>query len=105
MQLGEILTRPRQQELRFRPHTTVVVQKFSLVRWRCSSRRSFSTALRLSLILLPSSARTLPPKAREIREYFIPGFSNWKDHDSYQQLIQRLLGDLKSEKASPPESR
>jgi len=22
--------------------------------------------------------------AREIREYFIPDFSNWKDHDSYQ---------------------
>ena len=22
--------------------------------------------------------------AREIREYFIPDFSNWKDHDSYE---------------------
>ncbi|PWT99842.1 MAG: hypothetical protein C5B51_26385 [Terriglobia bacterium] len=34
--------------------------------------------------------------AREIREYFIPDFSNWKDHDSYQQAFQRLLRDLKA---------
>ena len=32
--------------------------------------------------------------AREIREYFIADFSNWKNHDSYHM---RLLGDLKSE--------
>ena len=24
--------------------------------------------------------------AREIREYFIPDFSTWKDHDSFQSL-------------------
>jgi uncharacterized protein YjbI with pentapeptide repeats len=35
--------------------------------------------------------------AREIREYFIPDFSNWKDHDSYQQAFQRLVKDLKAE--------
>ena len=34
--------------------------------------------------------------AREIREYFIPDFSNWKDHDSYQKAFQRLVGDLKA---------
>jgi TIR domain/Pentapeptide repeats (8 copies) len=34
--------------------------------------------------------------AREIREYFIPDFSNWKDHDSYQKAFQRLVKDLKS---------
>ena len=33
--------------------------------------------------------------AREIREYFIPDFSNWKDHDSYQMAFKRLMGDLK----------
>jgi hypothetical protein len=33
--------------------------------------------------------------AREIREYFIPDFSNWKDHDSYQKAFQRLVSDLK----------
>jgi hypothetical protein len=35
--------------------------------------------------------------AREIREYFIPDFSNWKDHDSYQKAFERLLRDLKAE--------
>jgi hypothetical protein len=34
--------------------------------------------------------------AREIREYFIPDFSNWKDHDSYQKAFQRLVADLKA---------
>jgi hypothetical protein len=36
--------------------------------------------------------------AREIREYFIPDFSNWKNHDSYQNAFDRLLQDLKPEK-------
>ena len=35
--------------------------------------------------------------AREIREYFIPDFSNWKEHDSYQTAFQRLVKDLKAE--------
>jgi hypothetical protein len=35
--------------------------------------------------------------AREIREYFIPDFSNWKDHNSYQTAFQRLVKDLKAE--------
>lgn len=34
--------------------------------------------------------------AREIREYFIPDFSNWKDHDSYQKAFDLLLRDLKA---------
>ncbi len=34
--------------------------------------------------------------AEEIREYFIPDFSNWKDHDSYQTAFQRLVKDLKA---------
>jgi hypothetical protein len=34
--------------------------------------------------------------AREMREYFIPDFSNWKDHDSYQKALQRLVKDLKA---------
>jgi hypothetical protein len=37
--------------------------------------------------------------ARELREYFIPDFSNWKDHDSYQRSFERLLRDLKAEEA------
>ncbi|MGD0297738.1 MAG: toll/interleukin-1 receptor domain-containing protein [Bryobacteraceae bacterium] len=41
--------------------------------------------------------------AREIREYFIPDFSNWKDHDSYQAEFQRLVSDLKAEQPGPAE--
>jgi len=39
--------------------------------------------------------------AREIREYFIPDFSNWKDHDSCRTAFDRLLGDLHG-KPEPP---
>jgi hypothetical protein len=35
--------------------------------------------------------------ATEIREYFIPDFTNWKDHDAYQQAFGRLLRDLRPE--------
>jgi uncharacterized protein YjbI with pentapeptide repeats len=34
--------------------------------------------------------------AREVREYFVPDFSNWKDHDEYKQAFDRLLRDLKA---------
>ena len=33
----------------------------------------------------------------EIREYFIPDFSNWKDHDAFEAAFARLLKDLKAE--------
>jgi hypothetical protein len=38
--------------------------------------------------------------AREIREYFIPDFSNWKDHDAYKLAFDRLLKDLQ-DRAAP----
>jgi uncharacterized protein YjbI with pentapeptide repeats len=34
--------------------------------------------------------------AREIREYYIPDFSNWKDDDCYQKAFDRLVSDLKA---------
>jgi hypothetical protein len=34
--------------------------------------------------------------SREIREYFVPDFSNWKDHDSYREAFERLARDLKA---------
>ena len=34
--------------------------------------------------------------AREIREYFIPDFSNWKDEDVYSLVFERLLKDLRA---------
>jgi len=39
-------------------------------------------------------ADTGKDSAREIREYFIPDFSNWKDHDAYRIAFDRLLKDL-----------
>jgi TIR domain/Pentapeptide repeats (8 copies) len=33
---------------------------------------------------------------REIREYFIPDFTDWKNHDNYQHAFERLLKDLKA---------
>jgi hypothetical protein len=35
--------------------------------------------------------------AVEIREYYIPDFSNWKNHDSYAKELKNLLRDLKAE--------
>jgi uncharacterized protein YjbI with pentapeptide repeats len=40
-------------------------------------------------------ADTGKDSAREIREFFIPDFSNWKNHDSYQEAFERLITDLK----------
>jgi hypothetical protein len=41
-------------------------------------------------------ADTGKDSAREIREYFIPDFSDWKNYESYQEELQRLVGDLGS---------
>ncbi len=38
--------------------------------------------------------------AVELREYFIPDFSNWKDHDAFEQAFARLLKDLRAEEAA-----
>src|SRR5204863_2348849 len=38
-------------------------------------------------------ADTGKDSAREVREYFIPDFSNWKEDDSYQQALERLVRD------------
>lgn len=35
--------------------------------------------------------------AREIREYYIPDFTDWKDHDSYQRAFAKLLSDLRTD--------
>jgi hypothetical protein len=45
-------------------------------------------------------ADTGKDSAREIREFFIPDFSNWKNHDDYQEAFQRLTRDLKAEHAA-----
>jgi len=37
----------------------------------------------------------------EIREYYIPDFSEWKSHDLYQQEFEKLLRDLRTKGAKP----
>ena len=37
--------------------------------------------------------------AQEIREYFIPDFSNWADQESYKKAFTRLLSDLHASEA------
>ncbi|HME57828.1 MAG TPA: toll/interleukin-1 receptor domain-containing protein [Terracidiphilus sp.] len=39
--------------------------------------------------------------AREIREFHIPDFSNWKDHDAYKKAFDRLLEDLHGKRELP----
>jgi hypothetical protein len=34
--------------------------------------------------------------AEEIWQYFIPDFSRWKERDSYQAAMWRLVSDLKA---------
>jgi uncharacterized protein YjbI with pentapeptide repeats len=46
-------------------------------------------------------ADTGKDSAREIREYFIPDFSRWKDHDLYQLAFERLLRNLKADAPKP----
>jgi len=40
--------------------------------------------------------------AKEVREYFIPDFSNWKEHDSFEKAFERLLRDLRAEENRKP---
>ena len=35
--------------------------------------------------------------ATEVRQYFIPDFSNWKEHDAFERAFERLLRDLRDE--------
>jgi uncharacterized protein YjbI with pentapeptide repeats/ribosomal protein L29 len=39
--------------------------------------------------------------AEEVRQYFIPDFTNWKDHDAFEAAFARLLRDLKLTEAPP----
>jgi hypothetical protein len=38
--------------------------------------------------------------ARDVREFYIPDFTRWKDHDSYQKEFKKLLRDLKKPDAA-----
>jgi hypothetical protein len=45
-------------------------------------------------------ADTGKDSAREVREYYIPDFSEWENHDKYQVAFERLIQDLKAETAN-----
>ncbi len=38
--------------------------------------------------------------ATEIREYYVPDFSEWMNHDSYAREFDKLLRDLRTEEAA-----
>jgi uncharacterized protein YjbI with pentapeptide repeats len=40
--------------------------------------------------------------AVEVRQFFVPDFSDWKNHDSFEKAFQRLLRDLKAEITGKP---
>ena len=42
-------------------------------------------------------ADTAKDFATEIREYYIPDFTAWKEHDAFEAAVTRLLHDLKAE--------
>jgi hypothetical protein len=42
--------------------------------------------------------------AHEVREYFVPDFSRWKDHDAFEAAFARLLKDLRAS-AEPASNR
>jgi hypothetical protein len=37
--------------------------------------------------------------ALEVREYFIPDFTNWKDQEAFEVSFRRLMRDLKAQNA------
>jgi hypothetical protein len=46
-------------------------------------------------------ANTGKDLAVEVREYFIPDFTQWKDHDSFERAFTRFLKDLQATEAQP----
>jgi hypothetical protein len=50
-------------------------------------------------------ADTAKDLATEIREYYIPDFTTWKDHDTFEAAVTRLLRDLKAAERQPQGSR
>jgi hypothetical protein len=43
--------------------------------------------------------------AAKVRSYFIPDFSDWKNHDSFETAFARLLRDLRAEEARQAQER
>ncbi len=41
----------------------------------------------------------------EVREYFVPDFSNWKDHDNFESAFAKLLAALRAQERRDAEAR
>jgi len=82
----------------------------------CERRRCAATSrLRARQLLFPMrlvdceaikawecfDADTAKDLATEIREYYIPDFTAWKDHDAFEAAVARLLRDLKAAERQP----
>src|SRR4030095_4677511 len=50
-------------------------------------------------------ADTAKDLATEIREYYIPDFTAWKEHDAFEAAVDQLLRDLKATERKPEGSR
>jgi len=48
----------------------------------------------------PASLFPAATSAVELREYFIPDFSHWKEHDKFEAAFERLLKDLRCSRAT-----
>ena len=35
--------------------------------------------------------------AKKVREYHVPNFTNWKDHDAFEAAFGKLMADLRAE--------
>lgn len=68
---------------------------------RVSKRVLFPVRLNITFEQLQEwecfDADTGKDSAREIREYYIPDFTRWKDHDQFQQEFKKLLRGLKKD--------
>lgn len=40
--------------------------------------------------------------AIEVREYYVPDFSNWKDHDAFEAEFEKLVEALKADQQGIP---
>jgi hypothetical protein len=50
----------------------------------------------------PPRAGTACDLAVEVREFFIPDFTRWKDHDAFEASFTRLIDDLKKADEAGP---
>jgi hypothetical protein len=70
-----------------------------------SNRRKFFPIRLVDMDLIDNwecfDAATGKDLAVEVREYFIPDFTRWKDHDAFERAFARFLKDLQATETPP----